>query len=111
LTRFDFSADHARPPRQPKEVPEVQNRDAARLPQTTRKEVTEMVHSFMQDERGQGMVEYGLIIGLIAIIVIAVFVALGPQIKEMFENAVSEKQMNDGVAAISGKLYEGVQTN
>lgn len=35
-------------------------------------------------ERGQGLVEYGLIIGLIAIIVIAVIVALGPQIKEIW---------------------------
>lgn len=34
--------------------------------------------------RGQGLVEYGLIIGLIAIIVIAVIVALGPQIKEIW---------------------------
>ncbi|MBI4178116.1 Flp family type IVb pilin [bacterium] len=35
-------------------------------------------------QRGQGVVEYGLIIGLIAIIVIAVIVALGPQIKEIW---------------------------
>lgn len=33
---------------------------------------------------GQGVVEYGLIIGLILIIVIAVIVALGPQIKEIW---------------------------
>ena len=39
-------------------------------------------------EEGQGMVEYGLIVGLIAIIVIAVFVALGPQIMELFEDAL-----------------------
>lgn len=38
----------------------------------------------MKSSRGQGLVEYGLIIGLIAIIVIAVFVALGPQIKEIW---------------------------
>ena len=37
-----------------------------------------------QNQSGQGLVEYGLIIGLIAIIVIAVFVALGPQIKVMW---------------------------
>jgi len=35
------------------------------------------LRSIRRDEAGQGMVEYGLIIGLIAIIVIAVFVALG----------------------------------
>ena len=38
----------------------------------------------MKSSRGQGVVEYGLIIGLIAIIVLAVFVALGPQIKEIW---------------------------
>lgn len=43
-----------------------------------------MVLRFSQGSRGQGVVEYGLIIGLIAIIVIAVFVALGPQIKEIW---------------------------
>jgi|GEM_PF-705510 len=43
-------------------------------------------------EEGQGMVEYGLIVGLIAIIVIAVFVALGPQIMELFEDALDVDQ-------------------
>lgn len=64
-----------------------------------------MIRNFMQDERGQGMVEYGLIIGLIAIIVIAVFVALGPQISNMFKNTVSGQQMNDNRAAISEQIY------
>ncbi|MEW6607530.1 MAG: Flp family type IVb pilin [bacterium] len=44
---------------------------------------------FRGKERGQGMVEYGLIIGLIAVIVVAIFIALGPQIKKLFEGAVS----------------------
>ncbi len=38
----------------------------------------------MESNRGQGVVEYGLIIGLILIIVIAVVVALGPQLKEIW---------------------------
>ncbi|OGO89282.1 MAG: pilus assembly protein [Clostridiales bacterium GWF2_38_85] len=42
--------------------------------------------NFFKDENGQGMVEYGLIIGLIAIVVIAGLVILGPKIKEMFVN-------------------------
>lgn len=41
---------------------------------------------FLRDEEGQGMVEYGLIIGLIAVVVIAALVVLGPQIAAMFEN-------------------------
>lgn len=57
------------------------------------------------DESGQGMVEYGLIVGLIAIIVIAVFVALGPQISNMFENTVDEESVGEGQDAISSEIY------
>lgn len=35
-------------------------------------------------ERGQSWVEYGLIIGLIAVIVLAIIIALGPQIAKVF---------------------------
>ncbi len=40
--------------------------------------------NFMRDEDGQGMVEYGLIIGLIAIVVVGALVLLGPKIKDLF---------------------------
>lgn len=36
------------------------------------------------EESGQGMVEYGLIIALIAIVVMAAMVVLGPEIARMF---------------------------
>ena len=39
---------------------------------------------FLKDENGQGMVEYGLIIGLIAVAVIAVLGLLGPKIAGLF---------------------------
>ena len=39
---------------------------------------------FLKDENGQGMVEYGLIIALIAIVVIAALTILGPKIAQMF---------------------------
>ena len=64
-----------------------------------------MMKRFLQDEGGQGMVEYGLIIGLIAIIVIAVFVALGPQIKNMFTNAVDASATDDAKAGLSTMMY------
>lgn len=46
----------------------------------------EMV-AFLKDEDGQGMVEYGLIIGLVAIVVIGALTVLGPRIAEMFNSA------------------------
>ena len=39
------------------------------------------------EEEGQGMVEYGLIIALVAIVVIAALVILGPKIATMFNTA------------------------
>lgn len=42
--------------------------------------------NFIKDEDGQGMVEYGLIIGLIAVVVVVAIVALGPKIRDLFLN-------------------------
>ena len=47
------------------------------------------------DEEGQGMVEYGLIIALIAIVVIVALVALGPKIRDIFDKT------NDSILIIS----------
>ncbi len=44
-----------------------------------------MLRKWFKDEEGQGMVEYGLIIGLIAVVVIVALVALGPKVRDMFE--------------------------
>ena len=41
----------------------------------------------LKDEDGQGMVEYGLILGLIAIAAIAALILLGPKIKDLFQGA------------------------
>ncbi len=48
------------------------------------------VKNFLMDEDGQGMVEYGLIIGLVAIVVIGALTLLGPQIARMFNKANDE---------------------
>jgi len=63
------------------------------------------IRALKADESGQGMVEYGLIIGLIAIIVIAVFVALGGPLKDMFEDAVTSETMGENQAALSAGIY------
>ena len=39
---------------------------------------------FFMNEDGQGMVEYGLILGLIAIVVIAALTATGGSLKNLF---------------------------
>mgnify|MGYP000887235188 CR=1 FL=1 len=38
------------------------------------------------NRKGQGMVEYGLIIGLIAVVVIAALTLLGPTIRDLFND-------------------------
>lgn len=39
---------------------------------------------FINDESGQGMVEYGLILALIAVVVIGVMSLVGDEVKEIF---------------------------
>ncbi len=41
---------------------------------------------FKKDEEGQGLVEYALILFLVAIVVIAILVMLGPQIGSIFSS-------------------------
>ena len=43
-----------------------------------------LVNWFRKEESGQGMVEYGLIIALIAVGVIAALVILGPKVAGIF---------------------------
>jgi len=49
-----------------------------------------MLMNWLRDEEGQAMVEYGLIIALIAIVVIVALLALGPRIAELFNRAATE---------------------
>ena len=46
-----------------------------------------MIHQFLQEEEGQTLVEYGLLISLIALVVIAVLTVLGGKIKGVFTTA------------------------
>jgi pilus assembly protein Flp/PilA len=52
-----------------------------------RKEVKEML--FAKKEKGQGLVEYALILALIAIVVIAVLAILGTNVRNKF-NTIAE---------------------
>ena len=48
-----------------------------------------MMKQFMEDESGQGMVEYGLIVALIAIVVIGALSTLGGKVKDIFGEATT----------------------
>ncbi|MEZ4627539.1 MAG: Flp family type IVb pilin [Firmicutes bacterium HGW-Firmicutes-9] len=44
---------------------------------------------FLMNEEGQGMVEYGLIIALVAVVVIAAIALLGNGVKNTFTNVTN----------------------
>jgi pilus assembly protein Flp/PilA len=44
---------------------------------------------FAPKEKGQGLVEYALILVLVAVVVIAILALLGPAIKNIFQNIVT----------------------
>lgn len=48
------------------------------------------------NEKGQGMVEYGMISGLLAVVVVSSFVALGPSLNDMFEQSANSASVSDG---------------
>jgi pilus assembly protein Flp/PilA len=49
----------------------------------------------VKEEQGQGMTEYGLVLGLIAVAVVAALIALRGNIIKLFDNA--DKTVNTGV--------------
>jgi pilus assembly protein Flp/PilA len=51
-----------------------------------------MLKKLFQEESGQGMVEYGLIIALVAVVAIGGLTLLGPSIKNLFTNINTELQ-------------------
>ena len=58
-----------------------------------------------QGEAGQGMVEYGLIIGFLTIIVIAAMMMLAPQVEAMFSASVDAEMLGGARAGISSMIY------
>ena len=47
------------------------------------------VHLYLRSEKGQGMVEYGLILGLVTVGVIASLTSIGTSIKQYFADIVT----------------------
>ena len=48
--------------------------------------ISNLLARFQKDEEGQTLVEYGLLLALIAIIVIVALIFLGPIISQLFQN-------------------------
>ena len=48
----------------------------------------QFIQRLLRDESGQGMVEYGLILALVAVVVIVALTAMGGQISEIFDSVV-----------------------
>lgn len=55
----------------------------------------------IKDEDGQTMVEYGLLVGLISIAVIAVLVLLGPRIATFFQSVDDSLAANQPPAPVA----------
>lgn len=45
---------------------------------------------YLPGEEGQGLAEYGLILVLIAVAVVAALMLLGPQVAELYERVIQE---------------------
>lgn len=60
----------------------------------------ELIRRFVREEEGQGLVEYALIIGLIAVVAIAALTASGGSISSIF-NTISGK-LSDAEGTVSG---------
>lgn len=58
-----------------------------------------MLMKLRKDEKGQGMVEYGIIIALVAIVAIAAMTTLGTSITQRFTDAAASL---DGTATTTG---------
>ena len=61
----------------------------------------EMIRRFMVEEEGQGLVEYALIIGLIAVVAIAALTASGGSISSMFSTISTKLSAANGSVSTS----------
>jgi len=56
----------------------------------------ELIKRFVREEEGQGLVEYALIIGLIAIVAIAALGLAGSQVSTIFSNITTSLENAGG---------------
>jgi pilus assembly protein Flp/PilA len=60
--------------------------------------MTNKLKGLLKEEQGQGMTEYGLVLGVIAVAVVATLIALRGQIVALFEKA--NTTVANGVAGL-----------
>jgi pilus assembly protein Flp/PilA len=58
----------------------------------------QLIQKFWHDEEGATAIEYGLIAGLVSIVIIAGLTALGPNLKDLF-SSISNKVVDAKTAA------------
>ncbi|GAA0480501.1 hypothetical protein GCM10008986_01300 [Salinibacillus aidingensis] len=51
--------------------------------------MNKLMQRLVKEEKGQGMTEYGLILGLIALVVVVALVTLGDELKAKFDSIVT----------------------
>ncbi len=54
--------------------------------------MTNKLMTLIRDEKGQGMTEYGLVLGVIAVAVVTILITLRGEITAMFNEAVAKVQ-------------------
>jgi Flp pilus assembly pilin Flp len=62
--------------------------------------------SFLTDQEGQGMIEYTLVVAILAVTIIAAMVAIGPSIRDMYSETIDKEAQGEQQAALSSTLYE-----
>jgi pilus assembly protein Flp/PilA len=66
------------------------NREKPKTTQKRRREEMERIKNFFKDESGATAVEYGLMVALIAVVIIAAVRLLGTNLQNTFNNTASE---------------------
>lgn len=63
----------------------------------------ELMKRLIHDEKGQGLVEYALIVGLIALVAVAVIAASGTSIKNIWTKISTELKSAEGAPIVDPK--------
>ena len=59
----------------------------------------------VNSQHGQGMIEYGLIVGLVSLLIISVMLILGPNIERMFSDVIDQNAVGEREASLSTAIH------